>query len=151
MRKALNLKQEARRDWGMSYWYLRHFIENSPSWNVSMKISSDDKCLFLMMVIITMMVKVNLITYSRVSELPNCVWYSQFVLQSFRESFSKSEGFISHPERRETNLRSLLPLRNCIRLRSGRSQTFLGAFRRKNSRGLFFSKLSETMNRRKGY
>ena len=77
------------------------------------------------------MVKINLITYSRVSELPNCVWCRQFVLQSFRECFSKLEGFISHREQRETNLRSLLPSRNCIRLRSGRSQTFLGALRRK--------------------
>ena len=151
MRKALNISEEARRDWGVSYWYLRHFIENSPSWHVSMKISSDNKWLFSMMVIITMMVKVNLIIYSWVSELLNCVWCRQFVLQSFRESFSKLEGFISHREQRETNLRSLLPSRNCVRLRSGRSQTFLGAFWKKNSHGLFFSKLSETMNRRKGY
>ena len=86
-----------------------------------MKISTDNKCLFLMMVIITMMVKVNLITYWGISELLNCVWCRQFVLQSFRESFSKLEGFISHREQRETNLRSLLPSRNCIRLRLGQS------------------------------
>ena len=114
-------------------------------------LESDNKCFFFNDGNNNNMVKINLITYSRVSELPNCVWCRQFVLQSFRECFSKLEGFISHRQQRETNLRSLLPLRNCIRLRSGRSQTFLGAFRRKNSRGLFFSKFSETMNRRKGY
>ena len=81
-----------------------------------------------------MTVKVNLITYNRISELLNCVCVGNLY----------SNRFV----RVSVNWKASSLIDNKGKLTSGVCchQEIVS-----NSHGLFFSKLSETMNRRKGY